>query len=58
LALAQGISSSMRFAGQRLTSFVSTSASQACGLTALSLQVSSNDAMIAQFWAPRSEESS
>jgi hypothetical protein len=37
----------MRFAGQRLTSFANTSESQACGLTLLSLHVSSSDAMIA-----------
>ena len=49
---AQGKSSSMRLAGQRLTSLVSTSVSQAFGLTLLSLQVSMSDARHAQFWAP------
>jgi hypothetical protein len=45
----------MRRAGQRLTSFVSTSVSQTCGLTLWSLQVSMNDATIAQFSAPATE---
>ena len=51
-AQAQGISSSMRAAGQRLTSFVSTSVVQASGSTPLSLHVSNSDAMVAQFSAP------
>ena len=41
----------MRRAGQRLTSLVSTSVSQAFGLTLLSLQVSMSDARHAQFGA-------
>ena len=49
---AQGISSSMREAGQRLTSFVSTSVVQASGSTPLSLHVSNSDAITAQFSAP------
>jgi hypothetical protein len=44
----------MREAGQRLTSLVSVSASQACGLTALSLAVSISEAMIALFAPPSS----
>lgn len=44
----------MREAGQRLTSLVSVSASQACGFTALSLAVSISEAMIAQFAPPSS----
>ena len=44
----------MRDAGQRLTSLVSVSASQACGFTALSLQVSISEAMIAQLAPPSS----
>ena len=44
--------SSMRDAGHRLTSFVSTSVSQASGSTAFSSHVSSSDAIIAQFVAP------
>jgi hypothetical protein len=37
-----------------LTSLVSTSVIHASGSTALSLQVSTSDAMVAQFSAPRS----
>ena len=44
----------MREAGQRLTSLVSVSASQACGFTPLSLQVSISEAMIAQLAPPSS----
>ena len=51
---AQGMSSSMRDAGQRLTSFMSTSVVQASGSTRFSLQVSRSDAIIAQPAAPRS----
>lgn len=40
--------------GQRLTSFVSVSASKACGFTALSLQVSISEAIIAQLAPPSS----
>jgi len=45
----------MRASGQRLTSLLSVSVSQACGLTSLSLQVSISEAMIAQFVPPSSE---
>ena len=44
----------MRAAGQRLTSLVSVSVSHACGFTALSLQVSTSEAMIAQLAPPSS----
>lgn len=44
----------MRVAGQRLTRFVSVSASQVCGFAALSLQVSMSEAMIAQLAPPSS----
>jgi hypothetical protein len=44
----------MRDAGQRLTSLVSVSVIQASGSTAFNLQLSTSDAIIAQFWAPRS----
>ena len=49
-----GISSSMRDAGQRLTSLVRMSVNQACGFTALSFAVSMSDARHAQFSAPSS----
>lgn len=42
----------MREAGQRLTSLVKVSVIQACGLALLSLAVSINEAMQAQFSAP------
>ena len=45
----------MREAGQRLTSLVKVSVSQACGLTSFNLQVSTSDAMIAQLAPPSSE---
>jgi hypothetical protein len=48
----QGMMSSRRVAGQRLTSLVSASAGWACGSTALSLQVSIREAMQAQLAAP------
>ncbi len=44
----------MRDAGHRLTSLVSTSVIQASASTALSLQVSTSEAILAQFSAPRS----
>jgi hypothetical protein len=44
----------MREAGHRLTSLVSVSVIQASGSTALSLQVSTSEAILAQFSAPRS----
>src|SRR5262245_38929939 len=44
----------MRDADHRLTSLVSTSVIQARGSTALSLQVSTSGAIVAQFSAPRS----
>ncbi len=44
----------MREFGQRLTSDVNVSVSQACGLTLLSLAVSMSDAMIAQLAPPSS----
>lgn len=46
--------SSISEAGQPLTSLVSVSASQACGFTALSLQVSMSEATIAQLAPPSS----
>src|SRR6516164_5127299 len=50
----QGMRSSMREAGHRLTSLVSTSVKYVCGSTPLSLQVSTSEAMHAQFCAPSS----
>ena len=44
----------MRGAGQRLTSLVRVSVSQACGFTPLSLQVSMSEAMTAQLAPPSS----
>ena len=49
-----GISSSVREAEQRLTSSVKVSVSEACGLTALSLQGSISDAVAAQLAASSS----
>src|SRR5262249_4881118 len=54
LAYAHGISSSIRDAGHRLTSLVSTSVIHASGSTQFNLQVSMSDAAIAQFCAPMS----
>jgi hypothetical protein len=53
-AQAHGRSSSRRLLGQRLTSFVSTSASHACGSMLFSLAVSMSEARMAQFTAPPS----
>ena len=50
----QGMRSSMREAGHRLTSLVSTSVKYFWGSTPLSLQVSTSEAMHAQFCAPSS----
>src|SRR5437868_2386343 len=50
----QGMRSSMREAGHKFTTLVSTSAKYVCGSTALSLQVSTSEAMHAQFCAPSS----
>ena len=49
---AHGINSSMREAGHRLTSFVSTSVIHASGSTPFNLQVSMSVAAIAQLAAP------
>ena len=48
----------MREAGQRFTSLISVSVSQACGLTPLSLAVSMSEAMSAQLAPPSSEATS
>src|SRR5499427_8598919 len=50
----QGVSSASRLLGQLLTSLVSTSVRYASGLTPCSLQLSINEASIAQFSAPSS----
>ena len=52
LDVGPGQRSSMRDWGQRFTSLVKTSVSQRCGVTALRLQVSMRDAMIAQLAPP------
>ena len=54
LAWAQGMRSPIFDAGQPLTSLVRVPASQACGFTSLSLQVSISEAMAAQLVAPSS----